>query len=329
MNTSFTYSIAIRTLGTAGEKYRKLLKSISSLTVQPEKIVVVLPEGYNPPRDQIGTEKFVFAQKGMITQRCKALEYINSDFILFCDDDVELESHFIEKLSVPLVSKEYDCSAGPLLDFFPPAGMKYLVASLLGGACKMVHGCRNTYVRILKTGGWSYNRSIDAKNHKIYKTESLPGTCFFIRTDAIKNIHFEDEIWAERNGYAAFEDRIMIYKLVKNGYKVCVVSDASYKHNDGKTSTAILKMEPIYAGAFNHYVFWHRYLYSLSSNLVDKLWLKICISYYMVMSRLYNKMLQAVGRSNIQTYHAMMQGFSDAKEFVKSVEYKNLPSVYS
>ena len=108
-----------------------------------------------------------------------------------------------------------------------------------------------------------------------------------------------------------------------------VIMKDAFKHNDGKTSTAILKMEPIYAGAFNHYVFWHRYLYSLSSNLVDKLWLKICISYYMVMSRLYNKMLQAVGRSNIQTYHAMMQGFSDAKEFVKSVEYKNLPSVYS
>ena len=44
-----SYSIAIRTLGRAGAKYQKLLDSIRNSTVQPEKVVVVLPEGYSKP----------------------------------------------------------------------------------------------------------------------------------------------------------------------------------------------------------------------------------------------------------------------------------------
>ena len=104
MKTEFKYSIAIRTLGTAGEKYVKLLNSIEALTIQPEKLIVVLPEGYSLPEYKIGREKFVFSPKGMIIQRLKALEYITSDFILFCDDDVELETEFVEKLVEPLAS---------------------------------------------------------------------------------------------------------------------------------------------------------------------------------------------------------------------------------
>ena len=44
------YSVAIRTLGRAGEKYRKLLDSIRNAAHQPEKVVVVLPEGFDPPK---------------------------------------------------------------------------------------------------------------------------------------------------------------------------------------------------------------------------------------------------------------------------------------
>ena len=65
MKQKFTYSIAIRTLGTAGEKYKKLLDSIVKLSIQPEKIIVVLPEGYAPPEYRLGAEEFVYSQKGM------------------------------------------------------------------------------------------------------------------------------------------------------------------------------------------------------------------------------------------------------------------------
>lgn len=326
MPETFTYSVAIRTLGTAGEKYVKLLESIKNQTIQPEKIVVVLPEGYNLPDYQIGNETFVFSRKGMIPQRIEAIKHIESQYILFCDDDVELSTDFAKKLVEALRDCRYDVSAGPLLDFFPPKKVKYLLASVLGGACVMIRGKSFYYTRILCTGGWSYNREIDAKRHILYTAESLPGTCFMARTEPMKLMAYEHEIWAEKTGYAAFEDRIMIGKLWVNGFKACVVSDAEYRHNDGKTSVRNLKLEPQYAAAFNHYIFWHRFLYSLGKSRTKKCWMQVCIHYYIFMSKLYNKMLYLLGRSTPEVYETVCKGFSDAKEFVKSDAYKQLPS---
>lgn len=282
MSDEFSYSVAIRTLGTAGEKYKNLLDSIKIQTIQPEKVIVVFPYGYEPPKYQLGIEEFVFCEKSMIKQRLEAIKYISSKYILFCDDDVEFDSDFVQKLSEPLCEGQYACSAGPLLEFFPPKSIKYKLSSLLGGACVMLHGKKQNYVLLLSTGGWSYNYSIDLNEHKIYNSESVAGTCFMTNTQVMKNLNIEDEFWAERNGYSAYEDRIMIGKMVVNGYKVAVVSDAKYNHNDGKTSTRELRLEPIYAGAFNHYVFWHRFIYKLSSNCIEKLWAKICINYLLL-----------------------------------------------
>lgn len=323
----FNYAIAIRTLGTSGEKYVKLLNSIRRLNIQPSQIVVVMPEGTQAPSYSIGTETIVYSSKGMIPQRIYALKMISAEYTLFCDDDIELSSNFIEKISEPLLDGEYDCSAGPLLDFFPPAGTKYLLASLLGGACVMLRGRNDTYVKILKTGGWSYNRNIDLDSHKIYKTESLPWTCYFIRTDVMRAIHFEDEIWAERTGYAAFEDRMMFYKLKVNGYQTCVVSDACYRHNDAKTSTRSMGLEPYYAGAFNHYVFWHRFLYSQNSAWSAKKWCELCINYYIIMQRLYYFLLMKTGRVDKQICQTIFNAFNDAKKFISSEEYRKIPAV--
>lgn len=323
----FSYSVAIRTLGTAGEKYEKLLNSIRKQTVQPEKTVVVLPEGCALPHYRLGIEEFVYSRKGMMPQRLESLKYIDSQYTLFCDDDVEFSEDFTLKLVEPLESFGYSVSAGPLLDFFPPDSLKYTLASLLGGACVMVRGRGNTYVRLLRTGGWSYNHSIDTQSHKVYYTESLPGTCYMAATTAMKAVHLEQEYWAERTGYSAFEDRIMIGKLIVNGYKACVVSDAKYTHNDGRTSVANLKTEPIYAGAFNHYVFWHRFLYSLSNNPREKLWMKVCINYYIWMGRLYSRLLLLSGRRTKEQAEASRKGVADAKQFVKSEEYRDLPKV--
>lgn len=303
-----SYSVAIRTLGTAGEKYVKLMDSIQKLEPQPKEVIVVIPEGYVEPSYQIGIEKFVRTPKGMIIQRLAALNYITSDYILFCDDDVEFGSDFVQKLYEPM-NMGYACSAGPLLDFFPPAGMKYLVASLLGGACVMLHGKNRMYTRVLNTGGWSYNRNIKTYEHRIYDAESLAWTCFFINTKAMRAIHFEDEMWIEQNGYAAFDDRVMFYKLMQMGYKSCVVSDAVYTHNDAMTSTKDLKLEPLYARAFNHYMFWYKFLYLPEKSKIMRVWKMLCIEYYVAAQKLYGRLK----RIPKEQYAVICKGFRDAK----------------
>ena len=326
MEKKFSYSVAIRTLGTAGEKYKRLLDSIQKQTIQPEKIVVVLPKGYNCPEYQLGCEEFAFSDKGMISQRLFALEYITSEYILFCDDDIELSGEFVEKIATILQLKNYDCASGPLLSFFPPNNIKYFVASALGGACVMLRGRNHTYTRLLRTGGWSYNWSIDTQKHQIYEADSLAWTCFCISSDAIKSIHFEDEKWEEVTGYAAFDDQTFFTKLKVNGFRTCVVSDALYIHNDGKTSTKSLKLEPIYAYAFNSYVYWNRFWYDISDNITEKVWLRICISYKYFMGHLYDLVQYLTGRIDREIIKTKKRGLKDAKAFLKSDGYKNMPS---
>ena len=127
-------------------------------------------------------------------------------------------------------------------------------------------------VRILGTGGFSYNRSVDLQHHVIYNTESFAGTCFCASTAAMKAVHMYDEMWLEKHGFAAWEDRVMISKLIVNGYRACVVSDASYEHNDGKTSVKKLRLEPIFARGFNHYLYWHRFLYKTARSGGRRAW---------------------------------------------------------
>lgn len=323
---TFSYSVAIRTLGTAGEKYNKLMDSINKQVIQPKEVVVVLPVGYKIPDCRIGNENFVFSKKGMIEQRLFALNYITSDYILFCDDDVEFPPDFVQKLSDAFFSGKYACAAGPLLSFFPPPGIKYLIASFLGGACVMLHGKKHQYVRLLNTAGWSYNRDINTNEHKFYDTDSLAWTCFCVSKKAVESIHFMDESWADVNGYAGYDDQLFFTKLKLNGYQSCVVSDAYYIHNDGKTSKDNMKLEPIYAQKRNHYVFWHRCMYSICKNPLKKVWMKICIEYFIRINLIYNrfKLKKEYGQD---AYDIAVKGFKDGKKYIRSDEYKSLPPV--
>lgn len=324
---SFSYSVAIRTLGTAGEKYVQLIDSVLAQSVQPEKIIVVLPEGYDEPEYKTGKEQFVYSPKGMIEQRLFAVNYIDSEYILFCDDDVAFPDNFVDKLSDALLNKGYDCAAGPLLSFLPPKGLKYLIASIPGGACVMIHGRSKQYVRLLNTGGWSYNRSVKTDQHLFYDTDSLAWTCFCVKKKSVEAIHFQDEVWAGRNGYAAYDDQLFFTKLKLNGFRSCVVSDALYVHNDGKTSTENLKLEPMYAHAHNHYVFWHRCLYAVSRNPIKKLWMIICVNYYIFMKLVY-ALIKPNGGTRSVVFNTKKKAFRDAKKYVKSDEYLSLPSIF-
>lgn len=53
MNQS-RYSVLIRTLGTAGDKYLRTLQAIDCQTVKPEKGYVALPHGYVQPKESLG-----------------------------------------------------------------------------------------------------------------------------------------------------------------------------------------------------------------------------------------------------------------------------------
>lgn len=57
------YTVAIRTLGKAGEKYQTLLNSLNRQTLQPSKILVYIAEGYTIPKETIGKEQYIYVKK--------------------------------------------------------------------------------------------------------------------------------------------------------------------------------------------------------------------------------------------------------------------------
>lgn len=315
------YAIVVRTIGKAGEKYRKLLKSIDNLEQRPKEVIIVLPEGYDIPKEKLGYEKFVFSPKGMISQRLYGLYQTNCTYILFCDDDISFNSNYINMLYEPIKQGIADATVAPLIEFLPEKGIKSFVSILLGSAIPTIFNKQN-YITILRSSGWSYNRINLNNSKKYYNTQSAAWTNFFIKRETMLKIRLEDEIWLEKFKYASLDDQTMFYKLYKMNYRTLVVSNAVYVHEDAKTSIKELKLEPIYTSGFNHYVFWHRFIYSFHNDRFNKLLDIICFQYWYIMNLVYNRLKNGKEVANI-----FNNGVIDAKEYIKSREYNELPGI--
>lgn len=321
--TDIDYSVVIRTMGTAGEKYQTLLDSIDKLAPKPKEIIVVLPEGYQLPPEKLGYERFIFSSRGMIAQKLTGLCTANSEYILFCDDDLQFDSDFVKKLYRPLRDGMASISSAPLLSLLPQKGLKGIVSAVLADAIPEVFH-RDMYVKVLRSSGWSYNRFNVRSKNKYYYTESVPGACLLIRRKDMIDIRFEDELWAEKFGYAAIEDQIMLYKFIKCGYKAIIVSDAEYIHLDGKTSVASLDREPCYAGAFNHLVFWHRFIFSIERSFFLKIIDIFAFTYWKLAHKLFNRLKAILDPRKKILYEAFSEGLKDGYEYLNSKEYKLL-----
>ena len=110
-----SYSVVIRTLGNTGLKYKALLDSIAKQTIQPEEIIVAIPEGYELDYSY-GNEHIVRCKKGMTTQRAAGILAAKSEYILVVDDDVEFDVTMVEELyqymTFPKFSRQF-------FDYFP------------------------------------------------------------------------------------------------------------------------------------------------------------------------------------------------------------------
>ena len=81
------YTAVIRTLGKAGEKYQTLLDSLVSQMIPPKAIIVYIAEGYPVPAETVGIERYVYVKKGMVAQRALRYDEVDTEYMLFLDDD--------------------------------------------------------------------------------------------------------------------------------------------------------------------------------------------------------------------------------------------------
>lgn len=321
------YSVIIRTTGKAGEKYQNLLNSVEKLMPKPKEVIVVLPEGYELPKEKLGWETYYFSPKGMVIQRMTGINKCKTPYALICDDDVVFDKDFVEKLYFPIKEGIAAFSAGPLYSFLPPKGLNAMMCTVMGSAMPTILHRKDRYVSVLKTSGYSYNRHLNTEQTKYYETQAVAWTCFFADVNALKALEFEKEVWLDAHGYSALDDQTMFYKAWLMGYKTVVVSNAFYDHLDARTSTRNNKPASLYSMSFNRVVFWHRFIYSMQNNFITKIGARVAFCYRMQWMRLWDYLAVIRRRLTVEEYRISRRGYMDGWEYIHSKEYKSLPAI--
>ncbi len=314
------YTAVIRTLGKAGEKYQTLLNSLNRQTFQPSKILVYIAEGYEIPKETIGKEQYIYVKKGMVAQRALLYHEVDTDFILFLDDDVYLPSNIVEQLYQYLIDYEADIISP---DVFPNSERSFL------GKCLMMLSGRMLArkddgkwgYKVMRNSGYSYN------NHPkpgVYWSQTNAGPCFFCRKIDFLKIHFEDELWLDNMKYPLGEDQVMYYKMYMSGLKQLTWFESGIKHLDAGSTMMSEEKEKmlIYSDFRFKTIFWHRFIYQPDKNFFSRIWSIICIGYALSFTLFISTL-----KCNFEILKLKYKAIKEAVSFIRSEEYKNLPLI--
>ena len=320
MNQSLpTYSVAIRTLGKAGQLYQNLLNSLLDQTIKPEKVIVYIADGYPLPAETIGIEEYVYVPKGMVAQRALPFHEITSEYILMLDDNAFLQPDSVEKLLLGIIDNGLaKCisvnSYGNHL-WSPWEKFKY---ALWGTTPRK----DDEYAfRVKNTITYSYNNS---PSREILQTESFAGLAFLIHADTLRDISFKDEIWMDDFGYALGDDLALSYKLYMNGYSLLLHYNSGITHQDAKTGHADVNFAK---------------KLKLSTSVMFVLWYRIRISHTPYLKRVTNGIcylisviwrsiiygLVSIYRMDVQIVIGYITGIYKGLKFTRSIRYKDLP----
>lgn len=313
-----TYSVAIRTLGTAGEKYLQELKSLDKQTIQPEHIFVYIPHGFKIPEETIGREEYIRCAKGMVTQRSLSFNEISSDFILFLDDDIYLPEDCVQKLLDGIVDNNGDVISA---DIYNQCNAPFLLrfSNFLGGT--IPHWDKKWAFKVRKSSFYSYNAN---PPKDVMLTQSACGALVMLRKSLFQSIHFEDERWMEHFGFPSIEDQILHQKLRYQGavdlvhYKCGAIHlDAGSGHiRDPKRHNKVMNIM--------RYMLWYRSLYDIEQSRWKKFvaW----IAFYTRIVLNFPIALSYTLRTGKLFYVTQVfSSIAEAKRYIASDKYKSIP----
>lgn len=314
------YTAVIRTLGTAGEKYQTLLDSLNRQTIQPSKILVYIAEGYAIPKETIGKEQYIYVKKGMVAQRALPYKEVDTEFILFLDDDLFLPDNFVEKMFVFLKKNHADIISP---NVFPNAERSFL------GKCLMMLSGRmmprkddgKWGYKVMRNAGFSYNNH---PKQSVYWSQTNAAACFLCKKTDFLKIHFENERWMDNLKYAQGDDQVMYYKMYLSGLKQLTWFGSGIKHLDAGSTMMSEEKEKmlIYSDFYFKAIFWHRFIFKPEKSFFKRFYSVIYISYTFCFSLIISLLK---GRWDIfcTKYRSIISSIS----LIKSNAYKKLPPV--
>lgn len=304
------YTAAIRTLGKAGEKYQQTLDSICAQTIQPDRILVYIAEGYPIPKETCGREEYIYVKKGMVAQRALPYDEVETEYILFLDDDVYLPENGVELLYKAI--KEHDADVvSPNTFENHKTGWKTKLRNII--LCKQIPFKSNEWAyKVLKSGGFAYN-SNPVLN--FYWSESNAGPCFLCRKKDFLSIKYEeDREWLDSTPYALPDDQVMFYKMHLNGLKVATLFNSGITHLDAGTSVAQSSersMKILYSEIHNQIIFCRKYIWKDKSLLKQAL-LKLPLNYSLLVRLLFS--LSHVVKGDLTQFKIITTAIKDARK---------------
>jgi len=316
---SLDYSVAIRTLGKAGEKYQKTLDSLLKQTILPQKIVVYIAEGYTIPQETIGIEEYVYVSKGMLAQRALDYKEISSEYILFLDDDVYIPSRGVEDLYYELITNGGDVISPDVFKHSNSTVANRIVMSLSG---RMTSRNKDTVwgYKINRNGGFSFNLSPS----EVMCSQSNAGPCFLCKKSSFLSIKYDEEAWLDNMLYSLGDDQVMYYKMYLSGLVVLTSYDSEIVHLDAASTTKNMEKEKLlaYSDAFFKTVFCHRFIYLPEDNPIERFWDRL--TFY---STALSNLVVSLVKCRRQILNNKYRGYRDGIEYLKSPSYNSLPRI--
>lgn len=266
----YKYTVAIRTLGRAGEKFEREINSLKSQTIPPIAINAYIPDGYDIPVFA-GSEtiNWIRSPKGMVRQRALPFDEITTDFILFLDDDIELAPNTVEKLFDPIKLENADAVVANVFENHN-GSLTWKIKSAINGTLPNFR--KKWGFRVRRSTQYSYCNNPD----EYMPSQSGAGACALIRKEAFKKIHFEDELWLEVCGYPFGEDLVFFNKLYQNGFNLYTHFNTGIIHLDAGSSSRIDHTKTFIDTQIMRYLIWYRISFSTKKTFFGKQYAKFC-----------------------------------------------------
>lgn len=234
-----TYSVAIRTLARNPDTLRRVLESVASQTLRPEKTVVYIGEDHTPPSFRVADEIYVTVPKGMMSQRVLGYDEISSDCILMLDDDIQLSPGTSLRLLTAMERDGYVLLGADMFrNHLQPVStkLKAVIANLIFPHQRIGRG-----FILHPEGSFSYPAH---PSRGILPSDTCGGPLMLWHRKTFLGLHFTDELWLEELGYPYGEDALISYKAKANGLKVGVDFGAEVTNLDSQTASSIYHADP-------------------------------------------------------------------------------------
>ena len=312
-----SYSVAIRPLGKAGTIYEDLIHSLCSQSVPPEKIVVYIAEGYVIPK-QVENEIYVSCKKGMMSQRALPYHEIDSEWILFCDDDILLEKNAVKTLFDAVLDNNAECIAP---NVFPNHQMPFkekMLAAVFQGTWPSRYS--KYAFRIRRSAHYSYR----VKPPEVMVTQSFAGPCFLMKKKVFLEMDYSSECWIDQFPYALGDDQLIAYKLFVNGYTSLIHYNAGIIHRDAQTAHSDSKRERYFNVRVLQYIIWHRTFFETRLSGVGRLVSVLCF-YAQFICNLMVSAIPSLIRGDKSKTDASIRALRCGRQYVQSADYQRIP----